>query len=329
MVVIMEAGAAEAQIEGVIAWLNAHGFDVHRSSGAERTVLGAIGVRPGFDSARVQALDGVAEVHRVTELVRLASRTRHREDTVVAVGGAPVGGPAVVLGAIVEAFGEAEGMEAAMARTAAHGAAVVRAGPRSTQTAPYGVEEIAEPVLHRLRTAATTHGLGLVVEVAEAEAVARFADRADAFAVGARSMQHARLLRTLGEAGLPVVLDRAPGAPVEAWLLAADFILSHGNPHVILCERGPDLDAVVVAKRKSHLPVFVEPGGGPGTHVLPLARAAVAAGADGLAVALAVKEGGAAALAALAGPVRAVAEAVGRPLWAPRGTPQAGAGGAP
>lgn len=325
----MEAGAAEAQIEGVIAWLNAHGFDVHRSSGAERTVLGAIGVRPGFDGARVQALDGVAEVHRVTEPYKLASRTRHREDTVVAVGSTPVGGPAVALAATMEAFGAAEGMEAAVAQAAAHGAAVLRAGPRSTQTAPYGVEEIAEPVLHRLHAAAAAHGLGLVVEVAEAEAVARFADRADAFAVGARSMQRARLLRTLGEAGLPVVLDRAPGASVEAWLLAADFILSHGNPHVILCERGPDLEAVVAAKRKSHLPVLVDPGGGPQERILPLARAAVGAGADGLAVALSVEEGGLAApdvLGALAGPVRAVAAAVGRPLWTPQGTPHADAG---
>ena len=297
MVVIMEKGATEPQIESVIEVLNDCGFDVHRSSGVNQTVLGAIGVKPEFDLRIIRVLDGVADVQRVTEAYKFASRSWKKEPSVYDINGVSVGGREFILMAGPCSVESAEQINAAAAHVAAHGATFLRGGAFKPRTSPYSFQGLGEAGLKLLRAAGDLYRLNVITEVTDVGRVDLVYQYTDVFQVGARNMQNFDLLKELGRSDKPVFLKRGLSATINEWLMAAEYVMSQGNPHVILCERGIrtfetatrntfDLSAVPVIKKKSHLPVFADPSHATGIrdNVIPMARAAVAAGADGIIV---------------------------------------------
>jgi 3-deoxy-7-phosphoheptulonate synthase len=296
MVVVMQSEASEEQIQNVIDRLVALGFDIHRSTGATQTVLGVIGVHPDFDQRDIEMLAGVREVVRVTQPYKLASRAFRPEGTVVELPqGVRVGGPEVVIAAGPCAVESAEQIGAIAARVAQLGARLLRGGAFKPRTSPYSFQGLGEKGLHLLREAADKNGLVVVSEVMDPSQIALMSPYVDVLQVGARNMQNYHLLRALGTAGKPVLLKRGMSATIEELLLSAEYIMSGGNYNVILCERGIrtfetytrntlDIAAIPVIKKLSHLPIFADPSHGTGRRdkVAPMARAAIAAGADGL-----------------------------------------------
>jgi 3-deoxy-7-phosphoheptulonate synthase len=294
MVVVMKERASDAQVESVIAHLVEHGMDVHRSSGASRVVLGVVGSGK-VDPRLIEMLDGVHEVLRISEPYKLASRTFRQEDTVFASGDVRIGGDEVIVMAgpcSAETEAQVHSTAAAVKRA---GAKVLRGGAFKPRSSPYSFQGLGEEGLQMLRAAANAHDLKLITEVMDISQIELIDRYADFFQVGARNMQNFTLLRELGRTRKPVMLKRGISATIEEWLLSAEYILSGGNTNVILCERGIrtfesatrntlDISAIPVVKQLSHLPVFVDPSHGTGRRdkVSPMARAAVAAGADGL-----------------------------------------------
>jgi 3-deoxy-7-phosphoheptulonate synthase len=294
MVVVMEERATEAQIEADVARLVEMGMDVHRSTGVTRTVLGAVGQgRP--DAGLIEMLDGVHEVVRISEPYKLASKTFKPEGTVVKVGDLRIGGDEViVMAGPCSAENEAQ-VRATAAAVRRAGARVFRGGAFKPRSSPYSFQGLGEEGLRLLRDASSAEGLALVTEVMDLSQIELVGRYADIFQVGARNMQNFTLLRELGHARKPVLLKRGISATIEEWLLSAEYILSGGNLDVILCERGIrtfetatrntlDISAIPVVKKLSHLPIVADPSHGAGRRdmVAPMARAAVAAGADGL-----------------------------------------------
>ena len=293
----MEERATEEQIARVIAQLVEMGLAVHRSTGTLRTVLGAVGGTRTIEPARVEILDGVSEVLRITEPYKLASRTFKPEGTVVSVGDVRVGGSEVIVMAGPCSAESDEQVEATAAAVKRAGAKILRGGAFKPRSSPYSFQGLGEDGLRMLRAAANQHDLKLVSEVMDVTQIDVVGRHADIFQVGARNMQNYTLLRELGLARKPVLLKRGISATIEEWLLSAEYVLSGGNPDVILCERGIrtfesytrntlDISAIPVVKKLSHLPIIVDPSHGTGRRdkVVPMARAAVAAGADGLLV---------------------------------------------
>ncbi len=294
MVVVMQERATPDQVERVVAQLVEMGFDVHRSTGALRTVIGAVGGKVG-DPRLLEVLDGVQEVLRITEPYKLASRTFRPENTVVTIGDVRIGGDEVVVMAgpcSAETPAQVEATAAAVKRA---GAKVLRGGAFKPRSSPYSFQGLGEEGLRLLRAAATAHNLKLISEVMDISQIEVVGKYADIFQVGARNMQNFTLLRELGHARKPVMLKRGLSATIEEWLMSAEYILSGGNKDVILCERGIrtfetatrntfDISAIAVVKKLSHLPIVADPSHGAGRRdmVAQLARAAVAAGADGL-----------------------------------------------
>ena len=294
MVVVMEERASEEQIEKVVSRLVEMGMDVHRSTGVTRTVLGAVG-RGHPDKGLIEMLPGVHEVLRISEPYKLASRTFKPEGTVVSVGDVRIGGDEViVMAGPCSAETEKQVRDAAAAVRRA-GAKIFRGGAFKPRSSPYSFQGLGEEGLRLLRDAANAENLKLVTEVMDLSQIEVIEKYADIFQVGARNMQNFTLLRELGHARKPVLLKRGISATIEEWLLSAEYVLSGGNNDVILCERGIrtfetatrntfDISAIPVVKKLSHLPVIADPSHGAGRRdmVAPMARAAVAAGVDGL-----------------------------------------------
>jgi 3-deoxy-7-phosphoheptulonate synthase len=294
MVVVMKERATEAEIDAVIARLIDLGMDVHRSSGATRTVLGVVGAQK-VDPQLVAILDGVHEVLRISEPYKRASRSFKPDDTVVALGDVRVGGDEVI---VMAGPCSAETDEQTMATAAAvkrAGAKILRGGAFKPRSSPYSFQGLGEEGLQMLRRAADAHDLQLVSEVMDISQIELVGRYSDMYQVGARNMQNYTLLRELGHVKKPVLLKRGISATIEEWLLSAEYILAGGNPDVILCERGIrtfetatrntfDVSAIPVVKKLSHLPIVADPSHGAGRRdmVASMARAAVAAGADGL-----------------------------------------------
>ena len=295
MVIVMEERASEDQVQHIIATLVDQGFDVHRSTGALRTVLGAVGGNRSFDEQLLNVMDGVQEVMRITEPYKLASRTFKPERTVVSVGGVRIGGDEVIVMAGPCSAESEEQVEASAAALAKAGAKMLRGGAFKPRSSPYSFQGLGEEGLRLLRAAADRHNLKLVSEVMEIGQIELVGRYAHMLQVGARNMQNFNLLRELGKTSMPVLLKRGISATIEEWLLSAEYILAGGNTGVVLCERGIrtferytrntlDISAVPVVHKLSHLPIVVDPSHGIGLRdkVAPMARAAVAAGADGL-----------------------------------------------
>lgn len=296
MVVVMQEGVSEEKIQRVIDRLVSFGFDVHRSTGASHTVLGAIGVHPEFDTRDIELLDGVREVMRITQPYKLASRAFRSEGSVIDIGrGVRFGGPEIVVAAgpcAVESSDQIFRIAEGVSRL---GARILRAGAFKPRTSPYSFQGLGEAGLKLLREAADRFGLLVVSEVMDPSQVEMIQSYVDLMQVGARNMQNYHLLRALGEVRKPVLLKRGMSATIEEWLLSAEYIMSGGNYNVILCERGIrtfetstrntlDIAAIPAIKKLSHLPIIADPSHGTGRRdrVAPMARAAVAAGADGL-----------------------------------------------
>jgi len=294
MVVVMRERASEAEIQAVIAQLVEMGFDVHRSSGASRTVIGAVGNGIG-DPQLLEVQEGVQEVLRISEPYKLASRTFKPENTVITIGDVRIGGDEVIVMAGPCSAESEEQVEATTAAVKRAGAKILRGGAFKPRSSPYSFQGLGEVGLRMLRAAADRHDLLLVTEVMEIKQIPLVEQYAHVFQVGARNMQNYSLLRELGHTRMPVLLKRGISATIEEWLLSAEYVLAGGNMDVMLCERGIrtfesytrntlDISAIPVVQKLSHLPVVVDPSHGTGRRdkVAPMARAAVAAGADAL-----------------------------------------------
>ena len=294
MVVVMNERASELQIDAVIARLIELGMDVHRSSGATRTVLGVVGTDK-VEKEMIEILDGVHEVLRISEPYKRASRTYHPEDTVVVVDDVRIGGDEVIVMAGPCSAETDEQCQASATAVKRAGAKIFRGGAFKPRSSPYSFQGHGEKGLQMLRRAADAHNLKLVSEVMDISQIELIEKYCDIFQVGARNMQNYTLLRELGYHHKPVLLKRGISATIEEWLLSAEYILAGGNNDVILCERGIrtfetatrntfDISAIPVIKKLSHLPIVADPSHGAGRRdmVAQLARAAVAAGADGL-----------------------------------------------
>ncbi len=295
MVVVMEEGASEEQVQNVVAHLVEQGFDVHRSTGAMRTVLGAVGAGVHRDPALIEVLEGVREVLRITEPYKLASRTFRSEGTTFDVGDVRIGGDEVIVMAGPCSAETPEQVQSTAAAVKRAGGKVLRGGAFKPRSSPYAFQGLGERGLQMLRDAADQNGLKLISEVMDVSQIAMMDRYVDIYQVGARNMQNYTLLRELGRVRKPVMLKRGISATIEEWLLSAEYILSGGNMQVVLCERGirtfetytrntMDISAIPVVKKLSHLPIFADPSHGIGKRdkVAAMARAAIAAGADGL-----------------------------------------------
>lgn len=298
MIIVMRKGATEAQVNDIVERVREAGFGVHLSQGEERTIIGAIGGdRRVLADLNLEARPGVERVTPISKPYKLASRDFHPEDTVIRIGGATVGGSDfwVVAGPC-----SVEGRELLLesARLVRDGGAhALRAGAFKPRTSPYSFQGLGELGLKYLAEARAVTGLPIVTEVMDTRDVELVAEYADVLQIGTRNMQNFSLLRAVGRTNKPVLLKRGMSATIEEWLMAAEYVMSEGNHQVILCERGVrtfetatrntlDLSAVVVAKSLTHLPVVVDPSHGVGKRdfVVALARAAAAAGADGILV---------------------------------------------
>jgi 3-deoxy-7-phosphoheptulonate synthase len=270
MIVVTEHGASDKQIEEIIRVLNEHGFDVHRSTGVQQTVLGAIGVHPEFDHRQIQLLPGVAEVVRITEQYKLASRAFKREGSVFDIGGVKIGGNQVVIMAGPCSVESEKQIFTIAKLVAASGAKILRGGAFKPRTSPYTFQGLGEQALKFLRAAADEYKLKIVTEVMDRSQIDLVEKYADILQIGARNMQNYTFLKDLGRASKPVLLKRGLAATIEEWLMSAEYILAGGNHQVILCERGIrtfetatrntlDIGAIPIVQKKSHLPVIADP----------------------------------------------------------------------
>ncbi len=296
MVIVMEPLASEEQVQKVIETLVGAGYDVHRSTGVNYTVLGAVGVpRVMVDPASLELIPGVREVVKISAPYKLVGRTFKAADTVVNVAGVEVGGTEVIAmaGPCSVESREQVGIVARSVRDS--GARILRGGAFKPRTSPYSFQGHGEEGLRWMREAADATGLAVISEIMDVRSLEMMLGYVDCLQVGARNMQNFDLLKELGRVRKPVLLKRGLSATIEEWLLSAEYILAGGNGQVILCERGIrtfenatrntlDISAIPVVKKKSHLPIVVDPSHGTGLRdkVIPMARAAIAAGADGL-----------------------------------------------
>ncbi len=296
MVIVIKKNGTEEQIKEITKRLEDYGFDVHRIDGRIRTVLGAIGVQPNFDVRKIKILDGVADVYRITVPYKLASRSFHRDDTQIVINKDVVissdkinmiAGPCSI---------ENEDQMFALAEVVAKsGAKILRGGAFKPRTSPYSFQGLGEEGLKLIRKAADEFGLIVITEILQIDQIDILTKYADILQVGARNMQNFALLKEIGKTRKPVMLKRGLSARIEEFLMSAEYVLANGNKEVFLCERGIrtfetmtrntfDLSAIPVVHEKSHLPIFADPSHATGlrSQVPPMARAAVAAGADGL-----------------------------------------------
>ncbi len=337
MIVIMKAGATNAEISNVTARIEQIGCQPHISRGQERTIIGIIGNGRPVDPENIERMAGVERTVPIMRPFKLASRDFHPQDTVVKVNDIPVGGRQfIVMAGPCAVENDGQLLEIAKAVKKA-GACILRGGAFKPRTSPYSFQGLGEAGLKLLAAAREETGLPIVSEVMEPQLVPLVAAYADILQIGARNMQNYALLHAVGEAQRPVLLKRGMMSTIEELLMAAEYVLSHGNDRVILCERGIrtfepytrntlDISAVPLLKQLTHLPVVVDPSHGTGKWelVAPVSRAAVAVGADGLLIEVhphpeqAVSDGAQslklARFAALMQSLRPVAEAVGRTL---------------
>ena len=337
MIVVMKQGATRAQIVNVTARIEQLGCRVHISEGEEHTVIGVIGNGRPLDGELIERMDGVERTAPILRPFKLASRDFHPQDTLVQVNGVTIGGgQLVVMAGPCSVESRDQLLETAQAVKEA-GAHVLRGGVFKPRTSPYSFQGLREKGLRLLAEVREETGLPVITEVMDPQQVPLVTTYADILQIGARNMQNYTLLHAVGEAQRPVLLKRGMMSTIEELLMAAEYILTHGNDRVILCERGIrtfekytrntlDISAVPLLKQISHLPVIVDPSHGTGKWELvePMSLAAVAAGADGLIIEVhphpkqAFSDGTQslkpARFAALMQSLRPVAEAVGRTL---------------
>ncbi len=295
MVVILEKNATEEEVLNIKTHLRDFGYKIHVSSGEQKTIIGAIGVNPGFDIRKIKILDGVADVYRVTSPFKLASRKFKEEKTIVKIKDVEIGGDKIAVMAGPCSVENEEQIFKLAEVVANSGAKILRGGAFKPRSSPYSFQGLGEQGLMLMRKAADKFGLLIITEVMQIDQIDLIGKYTDIFQLGARNMQNFSLLKELSRTDIPVMIKRGLSATIEEWLMSAEYILAGGNKNVILCERGIrtfehytrntfDLSAIPVVQNKSHLAVVADPSHATGLRdqVPPMARAAVAAGADAL-----------------------------------------------
>ncbi len=336
MLVVMQRGASTEDVDRVVSVIEEMGYEGRPMPGAQRTAVGLVGNDGRVDSSRLEALPGVAQVIHISQPYKQVSREWRAENTVVTIApGVVVGGDTVVvIGGPCSVESEEQILAAARAVKAAGGTAL-RGGAFKPRSSPYSFQGMGTRGLELLAKARDETGLAIVTEAMDPEGAREVAEIADCIQVGARNMQNYSLLKTVGKLGKPVMIKRGMAATINDLLLSAEYVLSEGNQQVILCERGVrsfdpaarnmlDLTAIPIVHRLSHLPIIADPSHGTGLRdqVIPMARAAVAAGADGVLVEVhpepdrALSDGAQSLypeqFAQLVGELRLVAAAIGR-----------------
>jgi 3-deoxy-7-phosphoheptulonate synthase len=297
MVVVMRPDATPEDIEAVVARVSAAGGEAFVSRGVQRTIVGLVGDIAHFSTLNLRAMKGVGDVVRVSKPYKLVSREHHPEATTIEVGGVPIGPDTFTLIAGPCAVETEEQTMASAQMAKAAGATLLRGGAYKPRSSPYAFQGLGEKGLRILAEAREATGLPVVTEVVDAADVPLVAEWADMLQVGTRNMQNFALLQAVGSAGRPVMLKRGMTATYEEWLMAAEYIAQRGNLDIVLCERGIrtfetstrntlDISAVPMVHSLSHLPIVIDPSHSAGRHdlVVPLAKAAIAAGADAVIV---------------------------------------------
>ncbi len=298
MIIVMNSGVGEKTVQKVTEKLQKHGFQIHESRGVEKILIGAVGDKSHYMNLALEAMDGVEKVISILAPYKLAGREFHPENTVVKLGDISIGGPQIQVMAGPCAVESREQLLEIAFMVKESGAKILRGGAFKPRTSPYAFQGLEEEGLEYLAEARERTGLYIVTEVMDTRKVEMVAQYSDILQIGARNMQNFPLLMEAAKYNKPVVLKRGLSATIEEWIMAAEYIMVSGNHQVILCERGLrsfdaaytrnvlDLAAVPVLKELTHLPVVVDPSHGTGKWRLvePMARAAVAAGADGLIV---------------------------------------------
>jgi 3-deoxy-7-phosphoheptulonate synthase len=297
MIIVVRPNATEAQIQHILDRVQELGFKSHYSRGEHRTVIGVIGDDRLPQTETLAAIDGVEQVVRILKPFKLAGRELRPDDTIVRVGPVKIGGGSVALIAGPCAVEDLEGLHRIAARVRAAGANMLRGGAFKPRTSPYSFQGLGMDGLRMLRQIGDEFAMPVVTEVMNVRQIGIVCEFADMLQIGARNMQNFDLLREVGQAKKPVLLKRGMSATVKDLLMSAEYVLASGNPDVVLCERGVrsfedstrntlDLSAVPNVKSQSHLPIIVDPSHATGRADLvpPMARAAIAAGADGVIV---------------------------------------------
>ena len=295
MIVVMKPGSTQENLAAVVNKIESAGLRTHLSKGEEVTIVGVIGDKKIIANLELQMMAGVDKTVRITEKYKLVSRDFHPEDTIIDAGGVKIGGNEIVVMAGPWAVESLEQLREAAQAVKACGAKFLRGGAFKPRTSPYDFQGLGEDGLKLLRKVADEFDLRVVTEIVDKDDIEIFSKYADILQVGARNMQNFQMLKALGKCSKPVLLKRGLSATISEWLNAAEYIMSGGNEQVIFCERGIrtyetftrntlDLSAVAAVKELSHLPIVVDPSHGTGRWkmVAPMARAAIAAGADGL-----------------------------------------------
>jgi len=344
MLVVMEHGATDEQIAKVVDVIREMGYQPRPMPGAQRTTVGLVGNDGRVDGSQLEALDGVAEIIHVSKPYKQVSREWRAENTLVTIApGVTFGGPTIPIIAGPCSVESEEQIVLAARQVRDAGGAALRGGAFKPRSSPYSFQGLGRKGLELLALARAETGLPIVTEALDEEGAHHVAEVADCIQIGARNMQNYALLRTIGRLGKPVLLKRGMAATITDLLMSAEYLLAEGNTQVILCERGIrsfdpatrnlfDLTAIPLVQKLSHLPIVADPSHGTGLRdkVIPMGRAAIAAGADGLLVEMhpnpdrAMSDGGQSLFpeqfARLVRETRAIAEAIGRSLAPPPGT---------
>ncbi len=298
MIIVMRHGATPEEIAGVVARIDAAGLKAHVSQGTELTIIGAVGDERALKPETFELLPGVERAMHVVKPYKIVARDWHPKDTVVEVRGIPIGGIDLQVIAGPCSVETPEQMARAAQAVKAAGCRLMRGGAFKPRTSPYAFQGAGVEGLRMFRAAADAQGLPIVTELMDARLLDTFLEYdVDVIQIGTRNMQNFDLLKAVGQTQKPVILKRGLCATVTEWLMAAEYIAAGGNHNIIFCERGVrsfetayrnmlDVTAIPVLKRQTHLPVIVDPShaGGKAWMVPALARAAIAAGADGLLV---------------------------------------------
>lgn len=295
MIVVMSPNATKENLNNVVQKLESMNLRTHLSTGDERTIVGVIGDKKIIANLEMEMMEGVEKTVRITEKYKIVSRDFHPQDTIIDVGGIKIGGKNLVVMAGPCAVESLEQVRETAAAVKKAGAKILRGGAYKPRTSPYDFQGLGEDGLKILRQVADEFDLKVVTEVVDRQDIPLIEEYADILQVGARNMQNFQMLKSLGKIKKPIMLKRGLSATISEWLNAAEYIVTGGNENVMFCERGIrtyetftrntlDLSAVAAVKELSHLPIIVDPSHGTGRRpmVMPMARAAIAAGADGL-----------------------------------------------
>ena len=295
MIIVMKPGAKEESIRKVLNLIEANNLEAHLSNGKEVTIIGVVGDKTKISQQNLEIFEDVDKIVEVTESYKLANKKFHPEPSIIKVGNASIGGnELVIMSGPCAVESPEQVMETAIAIKKC-GTQILRGGAYKPRTSPYSFQGLEEDGLKMMKEAKDETGLAIVCEVTSLSAIESAAKYVDMLQIGARNMQNFYLLKEAGKTGLPILLKRGLSATYEEWLNASEYIMAEGNPNVVLCERGIrtfesgtrntlDISAIPVIKSRSHLPIIVDPSHASGVrkYVAPLAKAAVAAGADGL-----------------------------------------------